>query len=165
MNTQLVVRVRGVDNARTYEAQVKNGTGGFQPAGIFTQTRQMILTGLTPGQPHGDVSPRGLPPSVPQPTAGVILSFRLFFEQQSNRRAITLAICSRFLTLCGHFSNDALKYIIGAGYHRRSTGCVSRRRNGNAARVAGFAVRAVVPDGSDFHRHVFPDDPPAEPAA
>ncbi len=50
MSTQLVVRVQGVDNARAYEAQVKNGTGGFLPAGTFTQSRRMILTGLTPGQ-------------------------------------------------------------------------------------------------------------------
>ena len=32
MTTQLVVRAQGVDNARAYEAQVKNG-GGWQPAG------------------------------------------------------------------------------------------------------------------------------------
>jgi hypothetical protein len=48
MSTQLVARVEGVDNARAYEAQVKNG-GGWLPAGIFTQSRRMILTNLTPG--------------------------------------------------------------------------------------------------------------------
>jgi Fibronectin type III domain len=50
MSGQLVVRVQGVDNAHAYEAQVKNGTGGFVPAGTFTQSRRMILTNLTPGQ-------------------------------------------------------------------------------------------------------------------
>jgi fibronectin type III domain protein len=49
MTTQLIARVQGVDNARSYEAQVKNG-GGWTPAGVFTQTRRMVLTGLTPGQ-------------------------------------------------------------------------------------------------------------------
>ena len=39
MSTQLVVRLQGVDNARAYEMQVKNGTGGWQPAGVFTQAR------------------------------------------------------------------------------------------------------------------------------
>jgi len=52
MSTQLVLRVQGVDNARAYEAQVKNGTGGFQPAGTYTQSRRIILTGLTPGQTY-----------------------------------------------------------------------------------------------------------------
>lgn len=49
MTTQLVARVQGVDNARAYEVQVKNGTGGWVAAGIFTQPRNMILNGLTPG--------------------------------------------------------------------------------------------------------------------
>ena len=50
MTTQLIVRALGVDNARAYEAQVKSGTGGWVPAGTFTQARRMVLTGLTPGQ-------------------------------------------------------------------------------------------------------------------
>jgi hypothetical protein len=49
MTTQLVLRAQGVDNARAYEAQVKNGVGGWVPAGIFTQARNIVLTGLTPG--------------------------------------------------------------------------------------------------------------------
>jgi hypothetical protein len=49
MTTQLIARVQGVDNARAYEAQVKNGTGGWLSAGIFSQSRNMILPGLTPG--------------------------------------------------------------------------------------------------------------------
>ncbi len=52
MSTQLVVRLQGVDNARAYEMQVKNGTGGFVPAGTFVQSRRVVLTGLTPGQTY-----------------------------------------------------------------------------------------------------------------
>jgi hypothetical protein len=32
------------------EAQVKNGTGNWTPAGTFTQARRIVLTGLMPGQ-------------------------------------------------------------------------------------------------------------------
>jgi hypothetical protein len=49
MSTQLIARAQGVDNARAYEAQVKIGMGAWVPAGIFTQSRNMILTGLIPG--------------------------------------------------------------------------------------------------------------------
>ena len=31
---------------------MKNGTGGFVPAGTFTQARRMVLTGLNPGQSY-----------------------------------------------------------------------------------------------------------------
>jgi hypothetical protein len=48
MSTQLLARVLGVDNARAYEAQVKNG-GGWTPAGIFTSSRRMVIANLTPG--------------------------------------------------------------------------------------------------------------------
>jgi hypothetical protein len=48
MSTQLVVRLQGVSNARAYEVQVKNG-GGWQPAGVFTQARGIVVGGLTPG--------------------------------------------------------------------------------------------------------------------
>jgi hypothetical protein len=59
MTTQLVVRVQGVDNARAYEAQVKNGTGGFVTAGTFTQSRRIVVGGLTPGQTYS-VQVRGV---------------------------------------------------------------------------------------------------------
>jgi hypothetical protein len=49
MTTQLIVRAQGVDNARAYEVQVKNGTGAWVPAGTFTQARRMVLAGLIPG--------------------------------------------------------------------------------------------------------------------
>ena len=52
MSTQLVVRGRPVANARAYEAQVRNGTGGFVPAGTFTKVSRMIVTGLVPGQTY-----------------------------------------------------------------------------------------------------------------
>lgn len=52
MSTQLVVRGKPVANAHAYEAKVKNGTGGFVPAGTFTSVRRMVLTGLTPGQTY-----------------------------------------------------------------------------------------------------------------
>jgi hypothetical protein len=49
MSTQLVVRLQGVDNARAYEVQVKNGTGGWLSAGVFTQSRGIVVGNLTPG--------------------------------------------------------------------------------------------------------------------
>jgi hypothetical protein len=49
MSTQLAVSLQPVANARAYELQVKNGTGGFQPAGVFTQARKVVVTNLTPG--------------------------------------------------------------------------------------------------------------------
>ncbi|MGH7990631.1 MAG: fibronectin type III domain-containing protein, partial [Limisphaerales bacterium] len=52
MSGSLSVRVKGVANARSYEAQVKNGAGGFVPAGTFTQARHIVLPGLTPGQTY-----------------------------------------------------------------------------------------------------------------
>lgn len=51
-STQLVVRGQAVENAHAYEVQIKNGTGGFVPAGTFPQARRMILTGLVPGQTY-----------------------------------------------------------------------------------------------------------------
>ena len=46
--TQLILRVQPVANARSYEAQYKNGAG-WLPGGIFTQARRMEIDGLTPG--------------------------------------------------------------------------------------------------------------------
>ena len=47
--TQLILRMQPVSNARSYEVQTKNG-GGWTPAGVFTQSRGIVLPGLTPGQ-------------------------------------------------------------------------------------------------------------------
>jgi hypothetical protein len=49
-STQLIVRGLGVDNARSYEAQIKVGNGAYQPAGTYPAARRMVLTGLVPGQ-------------------------------------------------------------------------------------------------------------------
>jgi hypothetical protein len=49
MTTQLILRMQPVANARSYEVQTKNG-GGWVPAGVFTQSRGIVLPGLTPGQ-------------------------------------------------------------------------------------------------------------------
>ena len=51
-STQLMVRGQSVVNAHAYEAQIKNGTGGWVAAGTFTSSRRMVLTGLTPGQTY-----------------------------------------------------------------------------------------------------------------
>ncbi|HVU27042.1 MAG TPA: fibronectin type III domain-containing protein [Verrucomicrobiae bacterium] len=47
--TQLILKIQPVANARAYEVQTKNG-GGWTPAGVFTQSRGIVLPGLTPGQ-------------------------------------------------------------------------------------------------------------------
>ncbi|MGA3143328.1 MAG: fibronectin type III domain-containing protein [Verrucomicrobiota bacterium] len=49
MTTQLILRMQPVANAKSYEVQTKNG-GGWTPAGVFAQTRGIVLPGLTPGQ-------------------------------------------------------------------------------------------------------------------
>jgi hypothetical protein len=59
MSTQLIVRLQGVDNARAYEVQVKNGTGGWVPAGVFTQARGIVVGNLTPGSTYS-VQARGV---------------------------------------------------------------------------------------------------------
>ncbi len=46
---QLVVRLQPVANARAFEMQFKNGTGGWQPGGIATQARRIEVNNLTPG--------------------------------------------------------------------------------------------------------------------
>jgi hypothetical protein len=51
LTTQLILRMQPVANARAYEVQTKNG-GGWTPAGVFTQTRAIVLPGLTPGQDY-----------------------------------------------------------------------------------------------------------------
>ncbi len=52
--TQLVVRVRALPNAKSYEVRFAAiGAGGvqgaWQPGGIFTSSRSMRVTGLVPG--------------------------------------------------------------------------------------------------------------------
>ena len=49
MSTQLVVRLTPLTNARAYEVQQRTNTGTWQPAGIFTQARRIVLENLAPG--------------------------------------------------------------------------------------------------------------------
>jgi hypothetical protein len=49
MTSQLLLRMQPVANAKSYEVQTKNG-GGWTPAGVFAQSRGIVLPGLTPGQ-------------------------------------------------------------------------------------------------------------------
>jgi hypothetical protein len=48
-SAQLVVDLAPMANARAYEVQKMNGTGGWMPVGIFTQSRRIVLEGLNPG--------------------------------------------------------------------------------------------------------------------
>lgn len=49
MSTELVLRLTPILNARAYETQVKTGTGDWQPAGISTNSRGVVVENLTPG--------------------------------------------------------------------------------------------------------------------
>jgi hypothetical protein len=51
-STQLVLQLKRVANAKAYEVQKMNGTGGWTPAGIFTQARRIVLEGLNPGSTY-----------------------------------------------------------------------------------------------------------------
>jgi hypothetical protein len=46
---QLLVRGQAIDNVHSLEAQIQIGTGPWQPAGTFTQARNILLLNLTPG--------------------------------------------------------------------------------------------------------------------
>jgi len=51
--TQLLLRLNPVLNAKSYQAQTNtNGNGTWQEAGVYTQSRRIVLTGLTPGTTH-----------------------------------------------------------------------------------------------------------------
>ena len=48
--TQLMLRLNPVLNAKSYQVQTNtNGNGTWQEAGIFTQSRRIVLAALTPG--------------------------------------------------------------------------------------------------------------------
>jgi hypothetical protein len=48
--TQLLIRLDGVLNARSYQVQISTTVNGpWQEAGIFTAARRIVLPGLTPG--------------------------------------------------------------------------------------------------------------------
>jgi hypothetical protein len=48
--TQLMLRLQPVDNARSYEVRLRLGTQEWQPGGVFTKARGMLLEDLIPGQ-------------------------------------------------------------------------------------------------------------------
>ena len=51
-STQLVVQLKKIDNARAYEVQKMNGTGGWITAGIFTRSRRIVVENLVPGSTY-----------------------------------------------------------------------------------------------------------------
>ena len=51
-STQLLVDLAPVANAKSYEVQKMNGTGGWMPVGVFTQARRIVLEGLNPGSTY-----------------------------------------------------------------------------------------------------------------
>lgn len=48
--TQLMLRLKSVDNARSYEVRGRIGAQEWKPMGVFTNSRAMLLENLTPGQ-------------------------------------------------------------------------------------------------------------------
>jgi hypothetical protein len=48
-STQLILRVQAVRNAKSYEVQVRIGTGAWQPAVISPKARSIIVPNLVPG--------------------------------------------------------------------------------------------------------------------
>jgi hypothetical protein len=48
-STQLTVRLTPVTNAYAYEVQIRTGTADWKSAGVFTQARRIVLSGLTSG--------------------------------------------------------------------------------------------------------------------
>ena len=46
---RLQITLQAVPHARRYEVQSKSGTADWASAGLFNSTRQMVVTGLTPG--------------------------------------------------------------------------------------------------------------------
>jgi len=49
VTTQLTVYLTAVPNAKAYQVQYSTGTGAWQEAGIYPNTKGIVLTGLTPG--------------------------------------------------------------------------------------------------------------------
>jgi hypothetical protein len=49
ISTQLLLSIKGVTNAKSYEVQLKTGTGSWATIGIYSYTRNIILPNLTPG--------------------------------------------------------------------------------------------------------------------
>jgi hypothetical protein len=49
MTTQLAILLSAVPNAKAYQVQFSTGTGAWQEAGIYPNTKGIVLTNLTPG--------------------------------------------------------------------------------------------------------------------
>jgi Fibronectin type III domain len=50
---QLAVKISIVPGATGYEFRIVAGTGGAMSSQYFSSTRNIVLTGLTPGQTYG----------------------------------------------------------------------------------------------------------------
>ena len=46
---QLVVRLQPIANAHAYEVQISTAPNAWQPAGIYSQARRIVIANLTPG--------------------------------------------------------------------------------------------------------------------
>ena len=51
-NSLLVLDIDPMLNARSWEVQVRNGTGGWTSVGVFAYTRGIFIPSLTPGQSY-----------------------------------------------------------------------------------------------------------------
>lgn len=51
-SAMLVLNIEPMLNARSWEVQVKNGTGGWVSFGIFSHSGRISITGLTPSQSY-----------------------------------------------------------------------------------------------------------------
>jgi hypothetical protein len=51
-STQLVMALTPIMNARAYEVQKMNGTGGWTMAGVFTKARRIVIKNLVPGSTY-----------------------------------------------------------------------------------------------------------------
>jgi hypothetical protein len=49
ITTQLGVNLSAVSNAKAYQVQFSTGTGAWMEAGIYPNTKGIVLTNLTPG--------------------------------------------------------------------------------------------------------------------
>lgn len=58
-STQLMVRLTPIENARAYEVRINPGTNTWQPAGVFTKARRVVLQNLTPGTTY-DIQARAV---------------------------------------------------------------------------------------------------------
>lgn len=58
-STQLMLRLTPIDNAKAYEVRINPGNNNWQPAGVFTKARRVVLSNLTPGTTY-DIQARAV---------------------------------------------------------------------------------------------------------